>query len=388
MQHVNMNHAATCASNPPQVIQALTAYLREGSRTSFGGRGGDEVAAMRIALESRIALAELFKAPSPSHVVFNSGATEGLNMAIQGLVRKGCHVLATSLEHNAVARPLKLLEDQGIIELTWLNCDENGEIDPLQIEAEIRPHTRLLVMTHASNVVGNILPVEHCFELAKKHGVFTVLDAAQTAGHIHVELGPNTDIIAFTGHKGLRGIAGSGGLILNENIAEELTVWKAGGTGSQSQSLEMPNFLPDRFEPGTPNTLGIISLAAAVAAINEQGLEVIHAKEQALTQYFVEKLRDLPVHVYGNYQPEEWVPVVSLNIKGHDAGVVAGQLSENYGIETRSGLHCSPLAHQTLGTFPAGTLRFSFGAETTQQEIDYVLDAIAHIASSSPAASY
>lgn len=377
---VNMNHAATCASNPPQVIKALTAHLNEGSHTSLGGRGGDEVSALRTALASRIALAELFGAPSPSHVVFTSGATESLNMAIHGLVRQGCHVIASSLEHNAVARPLKLLEDRGIIEITWLQCDENGELDDTTIESAIRPNTRLMVLTHASNVIGNILPVHEVFAIAKQYGIYTILDAAQTAGHIPVNLGENTDIIAFTGHKGLRGVVGSGGLVLSESILPELEVWKAGGTGSQSQLLEMPEFLPDRFEPGTPNTLGIIGLAAAVSALNEQGLDAIRAKEIELTEYFMAGLKELPVQTYGNFNPQKWVPVISLCINGIDSGLAAARLSEEFGIETRSGLHCSPLAHRTLNTFPEGTLRFSFSAETTKKEIEYTLKAIATIA--------
>lgn len=168
--------------------------------------------------------------------------------------------------------------------------------------------------------------------------------------------------------------------MLSESIVPELEVWKAGGTGSQSQLLEMPEFLPDRFEPGTPNTLGIISLAAAVSALNEQGLDAIRAKEIQLTEYFMAGLQELPVQTYGNYEPEKWVPVISLCIKGVDSGVAAAQLSEEFGIETRSGLHCSPLAHQTLNTFPQGTLRFSFSAETSKDEIDYTLKAIAAIA--------
>lgn len=377
---VNMNHAATCATNPPQVIEALTAHLNEGSHTSLGGRGGDEVSALRTALNSRIALAELFGAPSPSHVVFTSGATESLNMAIHGLVRKGCHVIASSLEHNAVARPLKLLENRGEIEVSWLACDEDGELDVSAIESEIRPTTRVMILTHASNVIGNILPVEEAFGIAKKHGIFTVLDAAQTAGHIEVKLNELTDIIAFTGHKGLRGVVGSGGLVLSEAIVPELEIWKAGGTGSQSQLLEMPAFLPDRFEPGTPNTLGIISLAAAVSAINEQSLEAIRARELELIQYFMDGLASLPVRTYGNFVPKKWVPVISLSIEGVDSGVAAARLSEEFDIETRSGLHCSPLAHKTLGTFPEGTLRFSFASETSIEELDYTLKAIASIA--------
>lgn len=375
---INMNQAATSGTKPKEVIEALTAFMSGNSHQS-GGRGGNGVAAMRAVLESRIAVGKLFGALDPAHVVFTSGATESLNMAINGLTTDGCHVLATSLEHNAVARPLHLLQKQGRIEVSWLPCDSDGNSDPRSVRAAIRPNTRLLVMTHASNVLGNVLPVEEAFEIAKRHGLFTVLDAAQTAGHMKVELNNNTDIIAFTGHKGLRGVAGIGGLILNEGVAEKMEVWKAGGTGSLSHSLDMPECLPDRLEPGTPNMLGIIGLKAAVEAIAAAGLDTIRKHEKSVTSRFVYGLKHIPVTMYGSYCEERWAPVVSINIPDMDSGLLAQRLLEEAGIETRSGLHCAPLAHKTIGTFPYGTLRFSFGAENTAKEIDYVLDILANL---------
>lgn len=373
---VNMNHAATSGAKPQAVTEALTAFLRGNSHQS-AGRGGNELAAVETALESRIALAELFGARNPSHVVFTSGATESLNMAINGLVRKGCHVLATSLEHNAVARPLHLLEQRGDIELTWLPCGPEGSFDPQSVHGAVRPNTRLLVMTHASNVLGNVLPVAQAFAIAKEYGLFTVLDAAQTAGHMALGLDANTDVIAFTGHKGLRGVAGIGGLVLGPGLANQMEAWKSGGTGSQSHSLDMPGFLPDKLEPGTPNILGILSLHAAAQALHAVGLEAIRRHEMEITSRFVDGLGQLAVTVYGRYEKENWMPVVSLNIPGMDAGLLAGRLFDAFGIETRSGLHCSPLAHQTIGTFPQGTVRFSFGPDTTAQEVDYALEALA-----------
>ncbi|MDR1193100.1 MAG: aminotransferase class V-fold PLP-dependent enzyme [Peptococcaceae bacterium] len=375
---VNMNHASTSGTKPREVIDALTAFLSGNSHQS-AGRGGDEVAAARAALESRIALAKFFGAANPVQVIFTSGATESLNMAIYGLTGAGCHALATSLEHNAVARPLRLLERPGRIEVSWLPCGADGSFDPRSIHQAIRPNTRLLVMTHASNVLGNVLPVAAAFEIAKGYGLFTLLDAAQTAGHIEVKLDKNTDAIAFAGHKGLRGVAGVGGLILSAGVAEKMSLWKAGGTGSHSQSLDMPEFLPDRLEPGTPNLLGIISLGAAVEAIAAAGLETVRRHEKSLVTRFVTGLRQLPLILYGDYDEERWTPVVSLNIPGMDGGLLARRLSDEFGIETRSGLHCSPLAHKTIGTFPQGALRFSLGAETTAREVDYVLEALAKI---------
>ncbi len=372
---VNMNQAATSATKPKEVIDALTAYLRQDSHHN-AGRGGDELAAARIALDSRIALMKFFGASSPNYVIFTSGATESLNMAIHGLVRDGCHVLATRLEHNAVARPLHLLEQQGRIAVTWLEAGPDGDFDPRSIDRAVRPDTRLLVMTHASNVLGTVLPVAESFATAKRHGLFTVLDAAQTAGHREVRLDDNTDVIAFTGHKGLRGVAGSGGMILGRNVADHIDAWKAGGTGSASDSLEMPKAVPDKLEPGTPNILGVISLAAAVKAITTRGLPAIQTHEKEITARFIDGLKGLPVTLYGRADADDRVPVVSINAPGMDAGILARRLYDDYEIETRSGLHCAPLAHRTIGTFPHGTLRFSFGIDTTASEVDYALDAL------------
>lgn len=373
---VNMNHAATSGTKPRGVREAVTAYMEESGGQS-AGRGGDEIAAMRIMLESRRALARFFGGTA-ANVAFTSGATESLNMAIFGMARERCHVLATSLEHNAAARPLWMLEQAGRIDVTWLHGGPDGSFDPQSVAKAVRPDTRMLVMTHASNVLGNILPVTETFAAAKSLGLITILDAAQSAGHILVALDENTDIIAFTGHKGLRGLAGSGGLILSENAAKEIAPWKAGGTGSHSQSLDMPDFLPDKLEPGTPNMLGIVSLRAAVEAIEAEGLAAVRAHEMSLIARFTDGLARLPVTIYGKRDPAAKTPVVSINADGHDPGLLARELGE-MGIATRSGLHCSPLTHKTIGTFPYGTLRFSFGADTTFDDVDYVLGALKEV---------
>lgn len=308
--------------------------------------------------------------------MLTSGATESLNMAINGLVRPGCHVLSTGVEHNAVARPLQLLAQRGLIQLDFLPCTPAGLLDPQQIARAVRPNTRLLVMSHASNLLGTVQPVAECFRLAKAHGLFTLLDAAQSAGHLPVLLDENTDVIAFAGHKGLGGLAGVGGFVLAKGVERELLPWKAGGTGSHSQSLDMPDFLPDKYEPGTPNSLGILSLRVAVEELLEVGIEPIHQAEQALTRHFLQGLAALPVQVQGSKNAAQSVPVVSVNAPGQDAGLLARRLQQEHGVLTRSGLHCAPLAHQTAGSFPAGSLRFSFGRHTTTDELDYTLAAL------------
>ena len=381
MNSINMNHAATSPHKSEEVIRSVMDYLQGNNQQSIG-RGGDELASASLIMDARMAVAGLFHAKHPAQVVFTSGATESLNMAIHGLVQQGCHVLATSMEHNAVARPLHLLQQQGLIDVTWLPCADDGAFNPQSISTAIQPHTRMLIMTHASNVVGNVLPIEESFALAKEHGLWTILDAAQSAGHIEVTLGKHTDIIAFTGHKALRGLAGTGGLVLSKAAREELNVWKAGGTGSHSHMLDMPAFSPDRFEPGTPNIMGIIALQAAVEALEKQGLDAIAAHERRLTSRFIDGAHTLPLSLYGSYDKHNWVPVVSLNHKGIDAGVLARRLQDEYSIFTRSGLHCAPLAHRSLGTYPEGTLRFSFGIDTTFQEIDATLEALDKICTS------
>ncbi len=372
---VYLNHAATAGTRLQSVSDAIQAFLSE-NRAQSVGRGGDDIEALRAVYEARKTLAGFFRAPDPAHVVFTSGATESMNMAIHGLIRDGCHVLMSSLEHNAAARTLHLLERQGRISVSAIPADRNGCFDPQDIKACIRPNTRLLVMTHASNVLGNILPIAESFAVAKGYGVLTLLDAAQTAGHIETALSGDIDAIAFTGHKGLRGVAGSGGLILNRGVEKQMAVWKAGGTGSRSESLEMPDFLPDMMEPGTPNLLGIAGLRAAVEGIEAAGLNAIRAHERRLSAMFAEGLRQLPAKVYGRYEPQSWTPVVSMNAPGFDAGELAHRLLTEYGIETRSGLHCAPLAHQAIGTYPYGTLRFSFGADNTMEEAAYALKAL------------
>ncbi|GHU42179.1 class V aminotransferase [Spirochaetia bacterium] len=297
-------------------------------------------------------------------------------MAVNGLLRQGDHVLATSLEHNATARPLELLRKNGVIELDWIPCAADGRLDPEIIRKLIKKNTRLLVMTHASNVLGTILPVRECFKIAHEYGVLTLLDAAQTAGALPITMaGDECDIVAFAGHKGLGGLAGTGGLALGKNAATLMRPWISGGTGSVSHSLDMPECLPDRFEPGTQNTIGILSLAASVEEILHAGVEKIREHEQALTARFLNGLQTIKnIRVAGALDPALSMPVVS--VVNHDPAEVSRRLFDDHGIITRSGLHCSPLAHKTAGTFPAGTVRFSFGRGTTEAEIDAIVQAL------------
>ncbi|GHT61476.1 class V aminotransferase [Spirochaetia bacterium] len=369
------NYAATTPALSEAVVKELREYV--GGTHLNAGRNFEGLEAGAIALRARRAIGKLFGVSDPLRVIFSGGATQSLNMAIHGLVRPGDHVLATGVEHNATARPLEALRKDGVIELDWIQCDPDASLDPEKIRSYIRKNTRLLVMTHASNVLGTVLPVQECCRIAREYGVLTILDMAQTAGVLPFTVEDYFDVAAFAGHKGLRGLAGSGGFVLGESAAERMRPWISGGTGSGSHSLDMPEFLPDRFEPGTQNTIGILSLAASVEEILRTGVESIRERERVITARFLSGLRTIKkIRVCGTLDPDRSVSVVSVVIPGRDAADVSRLLFEGRGIITRSGLHCSPLAHRTAGTFPGGTVRFSFGNGTREDEIDAILEAL------------
>ncbi|MDR3115666.1 MAG: aminotransferase class V-fold PLP-dependent enzyme [Treponema sp.] len=369
------NYAATAPALSRGVVNELYGYI--GGIHLNGGRNFEGLEAQALALRARRAVARLFGVSDPLRVIFTGGATQSLNMLIHGLVREGCHVLATMMEHNAAARPLEGLRKNGRIGLDWLPCSPEGFLDAEEVRKAIKKNTRLLVMTHASNVLGTILPVTECFRIARAQGVFTVLDAAQTGGILPLTMGECCDALVFAGHKGLGGLAGSGGFVLGEALSGEMRPWMSGGTGSASGSLAMPDFMPDRFEPGTQNTIGILSLAASIEEILRIGVETIRERERGYTARFLSGLGDIKkVDPCGTRDPDRCVPVVSVVIRGYDAGEASRLLFERHGIITRSGLHCSPLAHQTGGTFPGGTVRFSFGGGTTDAEIDGILEGL------------
>lgn len=375
------NYAATSPVLSPSVVKELREYV--GGTHLNAARNFEGLEAGAIALRARKAVGRLFNAADPLKVVFTSGATQSLNMAIHGLVRDGDHVLATMVEHNAAARPLEALRKNGVIALDWLPCEADGSLDAETVRKAIRKNTRLFVMSHASNVLGTILPAAECFNIAQEYGIFFVLDAAQTAGVLPLTTGDGkslADVIAFTGHKGLGALAGIGGFVIGEAASREMRPWARGGTGSASQSLDMPEFLPDKFEPGTQNTIGILSLAVSVEEILRTGIEKIRERERDLTARFIAGLGEIKkITSYGPIDPERRVAPVSVVVRGYDAGEASRFLFEKHGIITRSGLHCAPLAHKTAGTYPAGTVRFSFGRDTTEDEIAAVLEALSQM---------
>lgn len=369
---IYLNWAATSHEKPAAMTQAVVDYLQnnhyENQNRALAG-----VEATSIALKTRETLQTFFNVPDASQVLFTENATMSLNMVLNGLLGPKDHVLTTTMEHNAVIRPLERLKQTGT-QVTYLPCDITGKVDVSAIERELRPETKVLVMSHASNVVGTIQPIETCFEIAHRHGLITVLDASQTAGYLPIDMAKmHIDVLAFTGHKSLLGLAGIGGFCLADGLAAQIRPWLVGGTGNASELPHQPEFLPDKFEPGTPNTLGILSLGASVKALQQLGVAKLKQQEQDLTAYFIEGLRQLPVTIYGPQDATKIAPVVSINGVAVDPGELSWALYDKDQIITRCGLHCAPKAHQVIGTFPNGTVRFSLGYTTTKAELDETL---------------
>lgn len=376
---IYLDNAATSFPKPEQVYDAINKTMRE-----FGanpGRSGHRMAleAGRIIFETRELLCKLFNIDNPMNIIFTYNATDGLNLGIKGFLKPGDHVITSSMEHNSVLRPIKALEKIGV-EATIIQCDSAGSINISDIEDSIKKNTKLIVTTHASNVIGTIFPVKKIGDLAKKYGISYMVDAAQSAGVYDIDVKDmNIDMLVFPGHKGLLGPQGTGGIYIREGL--QITQMKEGGTGSKSNLLTQPEILPDKFESGTPNTPGIAGLGAGIKYILNRGLEDIRNHEKNLTQYFLEELKKIDnVKIYGPCDAEKQAAVVSINIGDEDSSEVSYILDKGFNIAVRPGLHCAPLAHKTIGTFEQGVVRFSIGAFNTFEEIELAVKAIKEIA--------
>lgn len=379
---IYFDNAATSWPKPPQVAQAMLHFLNEVGASPGRSAHRLSIAAGRIIYEARETLAELFGAPDPLHIVFAANATEALNLALRGLLRPGDHVITSSMEHNSVMRPLRALEREGV-EVTVVRCSPEGFLDPADMESALRPDTALIVLNHASNVAGTLLPVREVGAIARRHGLLFLVDTAQTAGAVPVDLqADKIDLLAFTGHKSLCGPMGTGGLVIGERVdVARLEPLTRGGTGSRSEHEEQPDFLPDRYESGTPNAVGLAGLAAGVRWVLDQGVEAIRRHEMALTQRLLDGLQRIPgVTVYGPLDARRQTAAVSFNIAGLQPSEVGLRLDEEYGIMCRVGLHCAPAAHRTLGTFPTGSVRFGLGYFNTAEEVETALQAVREMA--------
>lgn len=378
---IYLDNAATSWPKPEGVADTVSDFIKKGCANP--GRSGHRMSVdtARMIFSVRDAVAELFGCSDPLRIAFGYNATSALNAAISGLIKPGDHVITSGMEHNSVMRPLRALEAAGV-ELTVLPGNVYGAVDPDDLRKAIRKNSAAVVMTHASNVTGTVMPIEDIAKITSELEIPFIVDAAQSAGVIPINLDKTpVDMLAFTGHKGLYGPQGTGGLYIRNGLEERVRALISGGTGSKSEKEEQPEFMPDKFESGTPNSPGIAGLGAGIEFINRIGVENIRNHEQKLTTMLIEGVRALRgVTIYGPPADGARTSVVSINIEGIAASEATAILDEEFGIMTRPGLHCAPGAHRTIGTFPGGTVRFSIGYFNTEEDIKKTISAVESIA--------
>lgn len=375
---IYLDNAATTLHKPQQVIDAVV-HAMQSMGNCARGTHEEALDAARTVYDARVRLASLFGCPRVDHVAFTANSTEALNMAINGLIDPGDHVISTDLEHNSVLRPLYRLEAEHGAELSFVPADKLGNVDYADFERLMKPNTRAVVCTNASNLTGTVLDIERIAKTAHSHGALVIVDASQTAGCWPIDMKKmGIDVLCFTGHKGLMGPQGTGGICVKEGI--EIRPFKVGGSGVQSYSRTHPAEYPTRLEAGTLNGHGIAGLGSAAKFISETGVENIHAKERSLMLRFYEGVKNIEgVTVYGDFTKDK-TAIVALNIRDYESGEVSYELSQGYGIATRPGAHCAPRMHKALGTAEVGAVRFSFSFYNTEEEIDEAVRAVAELA--------
>lgn len=375
---IYFDNAATSLQKPEVVIEAVTEAMKSLGNASRGAHSA-ALGSNRMVYETRELLAELFHIDDPSRIAFTMNATESLNIAIAGIFRPEDHVITTVMEHNSVLRPLYRMEESGT-ELSFLQADKKGNISYEELENAIRSNTRAVICTHASNLTGNVLDLEKIGEICKKHRLLFLVDASQTAGIIPIDVQKmKISVLCFTGHKGLLGPQGTGGIYVAPGINIRPLI--VGGSGVQSYLKTQPDEMPARLEAGTLNAHGIAGLHEAVSYIIEKGVEQIYQEEHEKTDYFYRMVRSIPdIHIYGDPEAELHAPIIALNIGDYDSAQVADELMETYGIATRAGAHCAPLMHQALGTQKQGAVRFSFSQFNTRKELDTGIQALRELA--------
>lgn len=378
---IYLDNAATTLQKPEAVIEAVADAMRH-LGNSGRGSGSASLQASRVIYEARRTLTALFGGTDPSRLVFTANSTESLNIALHGLFVPGDHVITTELEHNSVLRPLYAEQEQNRLSLTIVKSGEQGTVDYKGIKEAVRPETRAIVCTHASNLTGNVVDLYRVGQIAKEHGLLLVVDASQTAGVLPIDVEKmHIDVLGFTGHKSLRGPQGTGGLYVREGV--DIRPFKSGGTGVRSFLKNQPDDYPEHLEAGTLNGHGIAGLLAAVREIQKIGLPAIYEREHQLMQLFFDGARKIPgVKIYGDFSDPAAVrcPIVSLNIGEMDASEVSDWLQEEYDIITRAGAHCAPLMHQHFQTEKQGMVRFSFSYYNTEEEVLAAIHAVEEIA--------
>lgn len=377
MNRIYLDNACTTFPKPPSVPDAMSDFIRNHGVNINRGSYSPAYDMEELVYNTRDWLCQLFCFPNCKNVIFTQNITMSLNMVIKGLFGSGDHILVSSMEHNAVMRPLVQLQHKGLT-FDRIPCDSTGSLLIESAEPLVRSNTKAVIMTHASNVCGTVMPLVEMGEFCRRHGLLFIVDTAQTAGVLPINMAAmSIDALCFTGHKGLLGPQGIGGFIVTDAVTAQMEPLISGGTGSVSHLEEMPDFLPDRFEAGTMNLPGIVGLHAALAYIRNVGTDTIKEKEMTLTARFLDGIHDInTIDIVGKKDLHNRTAVVSITSKKMDNATLAFQLEERYGILTRVGLHCAPSAHKTLGTFPSGTVRFSFGHYNTADEIDTAIKAL------------
>lgn len=380
MEKIYFDNGSTSFPKAPGVGDAIRDIIEHGAyNINRGGyEGAYEVADM--VLTTREQLCRLFHFSESRNVVFTPSITYSLNYVIKGLLRPGDHVIVSSMEHNGMMRPLVQMAHQGVT-FDAAQADRDGVLAPQKVEDLIRPNTRAVMMLHASNLCGTMLPIQQVGEICARHGLIFVVDTAQTAGVFPIDMEKmHIDALCFTGHKGLRGPQGVGGVLLRDELCSQMTPLISGGTGSRSDSEEVPDFMPDRFESGTMNLPGIAGLHRALTYLEEYGIENIARQELAICQRFIDGALTLPdTRVVGKLDTQDRAAIVSLDFQKMDNAEVSFLLDNQYGVMTRCGLHCAPRAHKSLGTFPQGTVRFSFSHHNTPEEVDTCIEGLRKI---------
>lgn len=375
---IYLDNAATTLHKPPEVAEVVKQAILTAGNAARGAHSVS-LSASRTVFETRQKLAQLFSCPRPDHVVFTMNSTEALNIAIYGLLSPGDHVISTDLEHNSVLRPLYDLQTRGVF-VDFVSADRRGNVRYEDFEALFRENTKLVVCTHASNLTGNVLDIAHISKIAHAHGARLIVDASQTAGSIPIDMQKmDIDVLCFTGHKGLMGPQGTGGLCIQPGV--EIRPLLRGGTGVHSYDKNQPQAYPTRLEAGTLNGHSIAGLDAALDFLLAQGVETIGARERSLMRRFYDGVRDIPgVTVYGDFSQEARAAIVALNIHDYDSSEVSDVLFTDYGIATRPGAHCAPRMHEALGTEKQGAVRFSFSYFNTEEEDDAAIHAVRELA--------
>ncbi len=412
MNRIYLDQASTSFPKAPGVAQAMLEYMTMNGSNVNRGCYSDAYSAEEVVYETRQLLAELFHFPKCKNVVFTPNVTTSLNFILKGFLKPGDHILVSAMEHNAVMRPVIQLSKKGLL-FDRIPCKKDGSMLLEEVEPLIRPETKAIVTLHASNVCGTQMPLAQLGEICQRHHLYFIVDCAQTAGIVPIDMEKmHIDALAFTGHKGLRGPQGTGGFLVSQELAEQMEPLISGGTGSVSHTEEIPDFLPDRFESGTPNLPGIYGLHQALTCLRnpklgsfqteaavtrqaseksgfpdtffEKNMSYLYQKELSLTNRFLEQLLTLDdtgkhIRIIGKKELTSRNAVVSIQTPEIDMSQVAWQLDSEYGVMTRVGLHCAPNAHKTLGTYPAGTIRFSFGPENTEEELDFAIHGLKKI---------